>query len=144
VPGAKTWVVGGLIALAGCGYAVPTAQQVAVSGSRFPAVSEDELTVRVFLLDPAGGRREVIGAPCVVSSDLYSTRLVAPARLVVPNFGSRSPELRFDCRANGRRGEAAVAIATHWRPPAFGYGAYGWEGPSYPVSEYPDVSVSLR
>ncbi len=100
--------------------------------------------VRAFVVDAAGRRREVIAAQCDVSSELYSARLATPARLVVPNLGSRSPPLAFECRASGLRGEAESAVATHWRAHPFGYGAYGWEGPSHPVSDYPDVAVDLR
>ncbi len=139
---ARDFVV--LIALAGCVGAPPIERQVIVSGAGFPTVSEADLGVRAFAVDAAGRRREVIGAHCDVSSELYSTRLTTPARLVVPNLGSRSPVLRFDCRADGLRGEAESAVAIRWRAHPFGYGAYGWDGPSYPVSDYPNVSVLLR
>jgi hypothetical protein len=115
-----------------------------VVNTGFPTLSEADLVVRAFVVDAAGRRREVIGAQCNVTSELYSTQLTTPARLVVPNLGSRSPMLTFECRAYGLRGEAESDVATHWRAQPFGYGAYGWEGPAYPVSDYPDVTVVLR
>ena len=144
MPCDKAQVFGVLLTLAGCVGAAPMERQVVVSEPGFPTVSEADLGVRAFAVDAAGRRREVVGAHCDVSSELYSTRLTTPARLVVPNLGSRSPMLRFDCRADGLRGEAESAITTRWRTHPFGYQAYGWEGPSYPVSAYPDVSVLLR
>jgi hypothetical protein len=144
VPCEKARVFGVLFALAGCVGTAPMERQVVVSEPGFPRVSEADLGIRAFAVDAAGRRREVIGAHCDVASELYSIRLTTLARLVVPNLGSRSPMLRFDCRADGLRGEAESAITTRWRTHPFGYGAYGWEGPSYPVSAYANVSVLLR
>jgi hypothetical protein len=150
-----------LLALAACATGVPVQREVVVSGARFQAVQgEARLTVRTFLPDAPEGRREVLGAHCDVVSSLYSTQLVTPARLVVPNFGPQSPELAFACRAGELSGSARVSIFTRWEdypwgPPAgpWGWGPYpgwgmwggwGWGGPAFPVSEYPDVAVELR
>jgi hypothetical protein len=138
----KAWTFGVMLGLAGCSGAAE--RDVVVSATGLPAVSTADLVVRAFVVDAAGRRREVSGADCRVSSERYSTRLDTPARLLVPNLGSQSPTLRFECRAGGLRGEAESAVATDWRAHPFGYGAYGWEGPSHPVSDYPDVSVVLR
>ena len=135
-------------------------------GGGFAGVQgEARLTVRSYIEDAAGARNEVLGADCDVTSSLYTARLVTPARLVVPNFGPQSPELRFDCRAGGLRGTARREIVTTWRyppgylaapfplvygrPGVYGWGGAGWYGagwydPAYPVSRYPNVFVRLQ
>jgi hypothetical protein len=145
----------GLVALAGCASGVPVEREVVVSGSRFVAVQgEAELLVRTFLPRSADERLEVLGARCQVVSSLYSAELITPSRLVLPNFGPQSPELNFSCNADGKSGQARARIITRWYdypgawgwgpPGAFGWGGWGWAGPAYPVSEYPDVAIELR
>jgi hypothetical protein len=148
--------------LAGCAAGVPVERQVVVSGTRFQDVQgEAGLFVRTFLPDEGGQRLEVVGATCDVVSSLYTTQLVTPSRLVVPNFGPQSPELGFTCRADGRTGTARARIVTRWMGPpgwgpypgwgypgyaGWGYPGYGWGwyGPGIPVSDYPDVRVILH
>lgn len=145
-----------LVALAACTTGAPIERQVVVPGGGFSAVQgEAQMTVRTVLPDRAG---EVMGATCAVTSSLYRTELVTPARLILPNFGPQSPELFLDCRAGDLAGTARVEIATYWRDGWSGgpyYGPYGgpyggpWAGPwgwggGYPVSEYPDVRVVMR
>ena len=143
--------------LAACATGVPVERQVVVSGARFNAVQgEAALLVRSFVEDPGGERQEVVGATCDIVSSLYSAQLVTPSQLLVPNFGPQSPELTATCRAGKLSGAGRVNIITRWQqPPGFwgppGYPfwpgdafAWGWSGPSYPVSDYPNLEVALR
>ena len=143
--------------LAACANGVPVERQVVVPGDRFEAVrGEATFFVRTFLTPERDTRREVVGADCDVMSSLYSAKLVTPARLVVPNFGPQSPELNVACRADGLSGTGRVEIITRWQePPGYwgypGFGLYpnyawGWGayGPGYPVSDYPNLNITLR
>lgn len=150
----------GLLALAACAGGVPLERQVVVPGGRFDAVrGEADLVVRTFLANEGNERREVVGAVCDVVSSLYTVRLVTPSRLVVPNFGPQSPELTATCRADDLHGAGRVRIVTRWQQPPglWGYPAgpypyaglgwgwgYGWYEPGYPVSNYPNLHVTLR
>jgi hypothetical protein len=151
-------ILAGLV-LAGCASGVPVERQVVVDGSRFLAVQgEARLTVRTFLEDEGGARREVIGARCAVRSSLYGAELTTPSDLVLPNFGPQSPELEFTCRAGELAGSRRTDINTYWRdyPGGPGYpgyypwrypyawGGWSWYGSAYPESNYPDVSITLR
>jgi hypothetical protein len=148
-----------LVLLAGCAGGVPVERQVVVPGERFVAVQgEAAFFVRSFLEgEVEGERREVVGARCTVVTSLYSTELVTPSRLVVPNFGPQSPEVSVACRAGEWSGQGVARIFTTWdQPPGYwgypagpfwpGYGGWGgwWDGPGYPVSDYPDLRVILR
>ena len=151
--------------LAGCAQGgLPLGPAVAVPAARFAEVrGQADLVVRAAI--PAGEReaREVGGAVCEVSTILFEAQLTTPARLVVPSFGPQSPTLVIDCRAGELRGRAERPVVTRWvnAPgawpgpgpwgPGYGYGGWGgwggpwgWSGPSYPVFEYPDVTVMLR
>src|SRR6478736_2245456 len=101
------------LALAGCATGVPVTRQVVVPGGQFQAVQgEAGLLVRTFVEDPAGERRELVGATCAIVSSLYGASLVTPSRLVVPNFGAQSPVLTADCRADKLAGSGSVRIVT--------------------------------
>lgn len=142
--------------LAACAAGAPVSQEVTVSGARFEAVQgEADLVVRTVRADGS----EVAGAACAVESSLYSTRLITPARLVVPNFGPQSPRLNFDCAAGDLAGTATRTVVTQWRGGypyggyygprhrRYGYGYFGpWllSEPSWPVSRYPNVTVTLQ
>jgi hypothetical protein len=147
--------------LAGCSAGgLPPGPAVVVPGARFDGVrGESELVVRAHVED-AAGRREIAGARCAVTTGLFETEVVTPARLVVPNFGPQSPTLRIACRAGALEGSAEQRILTRWRDapgargPYPGYvgiavgghwggGLWGWSGPSFPEFVYPDVSVPL-
>jgi hypothetical protein len=145
--------------LAGCAAGVPVERQVVVSGARFQDIQgEAAFFVRTFLPDEGSERREVVGATCTVTSSIYSTEIVTPVRLVVPNFGPQSPELSFACRAGALRGAGRARIVTRWSgPPPYwgppgpwgypgwgGWGGWGWYGPGWPISDYPDVRVIMR
>ncbi len=143
--------------VAACASGVPVERQVVVPGGRFEAVrGEAALTVRSFLAGDE--RREVLGADCDVVSSLYSAKLVTPSRLVVPNFGPQSPELTVSCRAGDLTGSGRVRIITRWQGPPgywgypgdpfwpgtpYGWG-WGWGGPGIPVSDYPNLNVTMR
>lgn len=150
--------------LAGCAEGPPVANVVKVSGAEFRNVrGEADLTVRTFIAGE-GVRQEVSGARCSLETSLYSTAFTTPARLLLPNFGPQSPELRLDCAAGEWSGSADVGIRTWWREPpgayaGYGYGyrygpygpwgTWGWPGygPGYrgvPESDYPDVRIELR
>jgi hypothetical protein len=155
--------------LAGCASGVPVERQTVVPGGRFSNVSgEARFIVRTALEDAAGGpRREVVGASCTALSSLFKAEFVSPSRLVVPNFGPQSPEITVSCSAGGLQGSATTKILTRWDGPPYypgwspgwgpawapgwgpGWGAdwgagWGWPAPGYPVSEYPDLLVTLR
>jgi hypothetical protein len=155
----KTLLAAVGLVLAGCASGVPVSRQVVVPGGQFQAVQgEAGLLVRTFVEDPAGERREVVGAACDIVSSLYRASVVTPSRLVVPNFGAQSPLLTADCRADGLSGSGSVRIVTRWQQPPGGYWGYpgfwgpwgwdgpwgGWSGPGYPVSDYPNLFVLLR
>ncbi len=149
--------------LGACASGVPVERQVVVQGGRFDAVrGEAGLLVRTFV-DEGDQRREVIGADCDIVSSLYAARLVTPSRLVVPNFGPQSPQLTATCRTGNLNGSGTIGILTRWQQPpgywgypgglwrgpwgdpwGWGGGPWGWGGPGYPISEYPDLFVTLR
>ncbi len=131
-----------------------------VPGDRFTAVQgEAGLFVRTFLPAEGDERREVVGATCRIVSSLYATELVTPSRLVVPNFGPQSPQLTATCTAGDLSGTGGTRIVTRWQQSPWGWGyaggPWGWGpgwgpgagwygGPAYPVSDYPDLIVSMH
>lgn len=149
-----------LALLAGCAKGVPVERQVVVPGDHFEAVrGEADLVVRSF----TGSRQErleLIGATCDVTTSLWSTRLVTPSRLVVPNFGPQSPDIDIVCLAGDRTGAARASIVTRWEEapgywsvgvgawnytPGLSYGAgWGWPLAAYTISDYPDIAVTLE
>ncbi len=150
------------VALAGCTTSgVPVSRQVVVSGGNFQAVQgEAQFFVRAFLPPEGDQRREVLGARCDVVSSLYAAEVVTPSRVVVPNFGPQSPEITVTCRADHASGSSHMRIITRWQPapgfygdpfwgpgwgPGWGgpWGPWGGWGPSYPISSYPDIEVTL-
>lgn len=147
------------LALAACSSGVPVSRQVVVPGNNFAAVQgESRFVVRTYLTAVGGEEREVTGAECDLVSSLYKATVVTPSEVVVPNFGPQSPELTVSCRANDLRGGGRVRISTRWQqPPGYWRDPYfdpwgpgwsrggwpGWYGPSYPVSDYPNLNVPL-
>jgi hypothetical protein len=146
------------VLLAGCAAGVPVERQVVVPGDRFASVQgEAAFFVRTFLAEEIRGERnEVVGARCQLVSSLYSAELVTPSRVVVPNFGPQSPDLDVACVAGEWSGSGSLRIVTRWNEPP-GYWGYpgpwgpwgpgwggGWYGPTYPISDYPDLNVLLR
>lgn len=144
-------------ALAGCAQGLPVTREVVVPGGRFEAIrGEAQVVVRSFV-EEADGRREVGGARCDLATSLYSAALVTPARLYLPNFGPQSPDLRVACTAPGLAGTAQQRIVTRTQGAGsarYGYFGssrrddfvFGWGWPSlaFPVSDYPNIAVTLR
>jgi len=143
-----------MLVLAACASGVPVERQTVVRGAGFDAVQgEARFTVRTFLPEESGERREVIGADCSVVSSLYRAALVTPSELVVPNFGQQSPQIDVACTAGavlpsrldpGRA--AAGKVPGGWGYPWGPYGrpwGWGWSGPGYPVSAYPDLAITM-
>jgi hypothetical protein len=152
--------------LATCTTSQPIDREVVVSGARFDSVRGETMTnVRTFIEAPDGQIRELAGAMCSVTSSLYSTELITPARLVLPSFGAQSPELVVSCSAGDLSGTTRVAVSTQWRYPpgyygypavgiyggtgglggaALGWGGWGYGAAAYPISQYPDVRLNLR
>lgn len=164
-PRAGTALAGLLLAgaLAGCAASGLPATTVAVPAQP-GAQGQAETVIRAFLPGPGDDRREVGGAECEVSTILFRTRVVTPARLVFPSYGAQSPTLVIACRAGELSGQADQSVVTRWvRPPGGGawgggwgpgpwgpgpwgwggMGPWGWNGPSYPTFVYPDVAVIL-
>ncbi len=157
--------VAGLVLLAGCAErGLPLGPPVTVPAPA-GAQGQAQVVIRAFLPGPGEDRREVGGAICEVSSILFRTRAVTPAKVVFPSYGAQSPTLQVDCAAGQARGQAVQPVRTEWVSPpgagpwgpgpwggpwgpgwggAWGPGPWGWNGPSYPVFVYPDVSVVLH
>jgi hypothetical protein len=161
-PGAALAALALAGALAGCAASGLPPTTVAVP-AQAGAQGQAETVIRAFLPGPGEDRREVGGAECEVSTILFSTRVVTPARLLFPSYGAQSPTLVVACRAGELTGAAEQEVVTRWvRPPGggawgagwgpgpwgpgpwgWGGGPWGWSGPSYPTFVYPDVAVTL-
>lgn len=161
---ARAWAALALaVSLAGCAASGLPPKTVAVP-AQAGAQGQAETVIRAFLPGPGDDRREVGGAECEVSTILFRTRVVTPARLVFPSYGAQSPTLVVACRAGDLSGQAEQEVLTRWvRPPGGGawgggwgpgpwgpgpwgwggMGPWGWNGPAYPTFVYPDVAVML-
>jgi hypothetical protein len=88
-----------------------------------PARGEAALIVRAVTRDAAGVERELAGARCAAGSPYYAAEFTAPARVLVPDFGTASPAIEVTCRAGEAEGRAVS------RPELAGTrGFYGWPG----------------
>jgi len=154
------------VLLAGCATGVPVEHDTVVQGGGFTNVSgEARFVVRTVLAAESGNeRQEVVGARCTALSSLYKAEFRSPTRLVVPNFGPQSPEITVSCTTEKLAGTATAKLVTRWDgPPGYpgpmwgpgwapgwgppwgpAWGAWGWPGPAFPVSDYPDLVVTLR
>lgn len=162
-PGAALAALALAGSLAGCAASGLPPRTVAVP-AQAGAQGQAETVIRAFLPGPGDDRREVGGAQCEVSTILFRTRVVTPARLVFPSYGAQSPTLVVACRAGDLSGQAEQEVLTRWvRPPGGGawgggwgpgpwgpgpwgwggMGPWGWNGPAYPTFVYPDVAVML-
>ena len=150
-----------LLILAACAGGVPVERQVVVAGDRFSAVQgEAAFFVRTVVALEGRERGEVVGATCRIVSRLYSAEVVTPSRVVVPNFGPQSPEITATCRYGELSGTGGTRIVTRWQQspwgwgppgPFYGPGPWGWGGPgpwswyepAIPISDYPNLVVTL-
>ena len=150
-----------LLLLAACATGVPVERQVVVPGDRFIAVQgEAALFVRTFLPPRAGTRREVVGADCRIVSSLYAAErrhplaaggaelrpAVARARRHLhARASSPAPAAPASSPAGSSRPGAGAIPGPGMGPPwGWGMPGWGWYEPSYPVSDYPDLIVTLR
>lgn len=147
-----------LLLLAACAGGVPVERQVTVAGGRFNAVQgEAAFLVRTFLPAEGGERQEVVGARCQLASSLYEAEVVTPSRVVVPNFGPQSPRITATCQAGDLVGSGSTRIVTRWQQSPWGWGPsplygptpwmwggpWGWYDPAIPVSDYPNLIVTM-
>ena len=109
--------VAGLVLLAGCAErGLPLGSPVTVPAPA-GAQGQAQVVIRAFLPGPGEDRREVGGAICEVSSILFRTRAVTPAKVVFPSYGAQSPTLQVDCAAGQARGQAVQPVRTEWVSP---------------------------
>ena len=77
------------------------------------ARGETQLVVRAVSAEAPG--REFPGAACDAISPYFASRFTAPARLLIPEYGSQTPEVTVSCEAGGASGRATVAPqASYW------------------------------
>ncbi len=113
------WLITALL-LAGCATTTsnPPMATVAVTpragAEAPPARGETALIVRATM-----GDSEISGAACTVDAPYFSASFTAPARVLLPDYGSQSPEVRVTCRAEEARGTVAA------RPSAAASGGIG-------------------
>ena len=87
------------------------------------ARGETQLVVRAVSADAPG--REFPGAVCEAISPYFASRFTAPARLLIPDYGSQSPEVTVSCEARGASGRATVAPQASYSGGGFGAPAVG-------------------
>ena len=114
--------------LAGCAeMARPGTTTVRVeprSDAELPlARGETQLEVRAVSADAPG--REFPGAVCDAISPYFASRFTAPARLLIPEYGSQTPEVTVSCEAGGASGRATVAPQASYTGGSFGGPAVG-------------------
>ena len=136
-----------------------------------PASGETDLVVRAVAVDAPG--REIPGAVCDAVSPYFVSRFPAPARLLIPEYGSQTPAVTVTCEGGGSSGRATAAPqATYsgggfggpvvgisvgtgggwngWDADGVGMGLSWWGGGGYgygygePVVRYPALSVPMR
>ena len=116
--------------LAGCAEMAPpgtTTVRVEPRSDAEPPLArgETELVVRAVSADAPG--REFPGAVCDAVSPYFASRFMAPARLLIPEYGSLTPEVTVSCEAGGVSGRATVA-------PEATYSGGGFGGPAVGIS----------
>jgi hypothetical protein len=155
--------------LAGCAGALPpdaaTVRVEPRQGVTQPlARGETELLVRA--VPAAAPGQEYAGAACEAASPFFAARFTAPARVLMPDYGSRAPEVTVTCRAGGVSGSATAAPQAAWSGGLGGWPAVGvsvgtgdvsgvgvglgWYGGGYggtsgePVARYPALRVPMQ
>jgi hypothetical protein len=158
-----------MLLLAGCASAAPPGAAVVRVAPRPgveapPARGETQLVVRA--VSAAAPGQEVAGASCEAVSPYFAARFTPPARVLLPDYGSRAPEVTVTCRAGELSGAAAAAPQLAWSGgmggwPAVGVSVgtgdisgvgvgFGWwgggVGGSYgePVVRYPALRVPMQ
>ena len=116
--------------LAGCAEMAPpgtTTVRVEPRSDAEPPLArgETQLVVRAVSADAPG--REFPGAVCDAISPYFASRFTAPARLLIPEYGSQTPEVTVSCEAGGASGRATVA-------PQASYSGGGFGGPAVGIS----------
>ena len=81
--------------------------------------------VRAVAADAPG--REIPGAVCDAVSPYFVSRFPAPARLLIPVYGSQTPAVTVTCEGGGASGRATVA-------PQASYSGGGFGGPAVGIS----------
>ena len=139
------WVgLAAALLLCGCatGGAPPDAQTVQVEarpGVTPPAArGETQLVVRAVPAATPG--QEFRGATCEATSPYFSARFTAPARLLIPDYGSAAPSVSVSCRAGEAAGEAIAAPQAYW---AGGVGGWPAVGISVGTGNMSGVGVGL-
>jgi hypothetical protein len=111
--------------------------------------------------------QEYRGAACEAVSPYFTSRFAAPARVLMPDYGSAAPPVTVNCRAGAASGSATAAPEAFWSGgiggwPAigvsvgtgdlsgvgvgmgwYGGGTYG-NGYGVPRVRYPDLRVPLQ
>ena len=116
--------------LAGCAEMAPpgtTTVRVEPRSDAEPPLArgETQLVVRAVSADAPG--RELPGAVCDAVSPYFASRFTAPARLLIPEYGSQTPEVTVSCEAGGASGSATAA-------PQASYSGGGFGGPAVGIS----------
>lgn len=105
-----------------------------------PARGETAMVVRAVSRDAQGAQQELVGARCAAASSLYAAEFDAPARVLLPDFGSASPVVTVTCRAGEAEGSAQV------QPELRGTGGfYGWPavGISVGTGDFEGVGIGM-
>jgi hypothetical protein len=87
------------------------------------ARGETALVVRAI---PAGDPgTELRGATCVADAPYFSASFTAPARLLIPDYGSAAPTVTVTCRAGNASGTLAAQPSEAWSGGLGGWPAIG-------------------
>jgi hypothetical protein len=142
----KHWMVA-LALVSGCteaGPGAPPEAPVRVAPTRDatwpPARGETEMVVRAVTPAAQRAQQEIAGARCTAASPLYAAEFTAPARVLLPDFGSASPPVTVTCRAGDAEGSAQS------RPELRGTGGfYGWPavGISVGTGDFDGVGLGM-
>ena len=90
-----------------------------------PGTRRTQLVVRAVAADAPG--RDIPGAICDAVSPYFASRFAAPARLLIPEYGSQTPAVTATCEGGGASGRATVA-------PQASYSGGGFGGPAVGIS----------
>jgi hypothetical protein len=114
--------------LAGCAEMAPpgtTTVRVEPRSDAEPPLARGETQLVVRAVSAHAPGREFPGAICDANSPYFASRFTAPARLLIPDYGSQTPEIMVSCEANGASGRATVAPQASYSGGGFGAPAVG-------------------